>query len=141
MATSRLIAFINSADICKYWVLICFHIIGDFILQTDFLANAKTYKFWKDLHDKTYKNKDHPIIDPIKDWIMPMLAHSFLWSFCVHYPIIISSKSNPAVIALSIGIHTGIHFAIDNGKANLKSYGLFGDQLFHLLQLLMLIFL
>ena len=141
MATSRLIAFINSADICKYWVLICFHIIGDFILQTDFLANAKAYKFWKDLHDKTYKNKDHPVIDPSKDWIMPMLAHSFLWSCCVHYPIIISSKSNPVMIAGSILMHTIIHATIDFGKANKNSYGLFGDQLFHLLQLLLIIFI
>lgn len=139
MTPSKFIEFVNYNDLTKYWVLICFHIIGDFILQTDFLAKAKTYKFWKDLQDKTYKNKDHDSMIPKIDWVMPMLAHCFLWSCCVHFPIIISSDSNPFVIAVSIWIHSLIHFLIDFGKCNMRCYGLFADQVFHLLQLLLIL--
>lgn len=144
MFQRQLINFMTSNLLCKYWTLICFHIIGDFILQTDFMAKGKSIQYWKDLHDKRVKSKDMDKIPPVTpeyDWIMPILAHCFLWSCCVHYPIIIISKTNPLILALSIGSHTIIHFIIDTGKANIHRYTIFEDQIFHILQLLLLLFL
>ena len=144
MYQKQLVNFITAYPLCKYWVLICFHIIGDFLLQTDFMARGKSKQYWKDLREKRKKSDDMDKIPPVlpdRDWIMPLLAHCFLWSCCVHYPIIISSNTHPLIIALSIGSHTLIHAFIDHGKTNLHLYTIFGDQIFHILQLLLLVFM
>ena len=139
----KLINFISDNNFNLYIALILFHYIGDFILQTDYLAKAKNPTYWKDLKKKmSTEDMAHyiPILEN-QDWFFVMIAHCFIWSFCVHYPIILISSKSPIIIAFSICFHTGLHFAIDSYKIIGKGISMKGDQIFHLLQLLMLIFL
>lgn len=107
------------------------HITDDFYLQ-GILANLKQKQWWKDNYpDDLYKF----------DWIISLLLHSFSWSFMIHLPIGIYCIANNIDCWLgyfvSVLINTIIHAIIDHFKANKLSMSLTVDQIFHLLQIIM----
>jgi hypothetical protein len=117
-----------------YITIVFFHIIADYNLQ-GILSQLKSERFWKDLKEKESKRQNGFKIDET-DWLMPMIEHSFMWSFVVHLPIIIFYTINPTTILISILTHTCFHFLIDSLKANANAICLTTDQLFHMIQLL-----
>jgi hypothetical protein len=129
--------FVTHDYFTLYITILFFHIIADYNLQ-GVLAQMKSVRFWKDLKERESKRKDGFKIS-IKDWIMPMIEHSFMWSFIVHLPIIMFYSINPITIIVSIIIHTCFHMLIDSLKANTNDINLIADQLFHMLQIILII--
>jgi len=129
--------FVTHDYFTLYITILFFHIIADYNLQ-GVLAQMKSVRFWKDLKERESKRKDGFKIS-IKDWIMPMIEHSFMWSFIVHLPIMMFYKINPITIVSSIIIHTCFHMLIDSCKANTNDINLIADQLFHMLQIIIII--
>jgi hypothetical protein len=129
--------FVTHDYFTLYITILFFHIIADYNLQ-GVLAQMKSVRFWKDLKERESKRKDGFKIS-IKDWIMPMIEHSFMWSFIVHLPIIMFYSINPITIIFSIIIHTCFHMLIDSLKANTNDINLIADQIFHMLQIILII--
>ena len=122
----------------KLFVLICMimcHIIADFHMQ-GILAQMKQKEWWeKNYPTKKYKN----------DYIVALIIHSFEWTFIISIPLFIYwyMTANATSVVISIYIiyfvaWTLIHAYVDNAKANLKTLNLYGDQLIHLLQIVVL---
>ncbi len=107
------------------------HIIADYNLQ-GCLAELKQKEWWRKqmnekLEDTIYKN----------DWAMALFMHSFAWTFCVMIPVIaIGMWKHMLVVLALIVVNTGIHFVVDDMKANRHKINLIEDQNFHLLQIL-----
>jgi len=120
-----------------YITMLFFHIVADYNLQ-GILGQMKTVRFWKDLKEQESKRQDGFKISK-KDWLMPMLEHCFMWSFIVHLPIMIFYTINPITILVSIIIHTCFHFLIDSLKANTNDINLIADQIFHMVQIIVII--
>ena len=117
-----------------YITIVFFDIIADYNLQ-GILSQLKTERFWKDLKEKESKRHDGFKINEA-DWVLPMIEHSFMWSFIVHLPIMIFYTVNPTIILISILTHTCFHFLIDSLKANANAINLITDQFAHMIQLL-----
>ena len=100
------------------------HTIADYVLQVDVLAKFKQKKNWEPYGDK-YKY----------DYIVMLFMHSFMWSFCIHLPLLLL-KQDYILISYLILIHTSFHMIIDNEKANKLSINLIVDQALHLLQII-----
>jgi hypothetical protein len=129
--------FVTHDYFTLYITILFFHIIADYNLQ-GVLAQMKFVRFWKDLKERESQRKDGFKIST-KDWLMPMIEHSFMWSFIVHLPIIMFYSINPITIIFSIIIHTCFHMLIDSLKANTNDINLIADQLFHMLQIILII--
>lgn len=97
------------------------HCIGDYVLQTDFIAKAKSPKFWKETNDK-------------RGWIPVLIAHSLIWSFCTFSPLLYFYGSIWLVV-YSFIINAFIHFFVDWLKCAGRSNMLI-DQCIHLFQIL-----
>lgn len=100
------------------------HCIGDYVLQTDFIAKAKSPKFWKETNDKN-------------GWIPVLIAHSLIWSFCTFVPLLHFYDENFAIwlFIYSFIINAFIHFFVDWLKCAGRSNMLI-DQCIHLFQIL-----
>lgn len=109
------------------------HIIDDYVLQ-DVLAKMKQKSWWK--NQKEYSDKYK------YDYIAALICHGFEWSFSVHIPIIIyhwhKSNFNFNLLCLTIIFNAFLHASIDNSKANMKTINLAEDQLYHLLQIIII---
>ena len=110
--------------------------IGDYFLQGEFLSRAKCKDFWHKMYfdDKFEYHKENKKY--IYDWIAALLCHSFIWSMCIHFPIIyFISSCNHTLLFNSIIINCVVHAIIDHLKANKKIINLNQDQTFHLIQI------
>ena len=105
------------------------HFVGDYILQTDFLAKAKSEKFWENTNDK-------------HGWIMILLAHSVLWSAAIMlpwliaiYPAFIDGALRPTIsFAVLFITNVAVHFFVDNLKC--KGHTTLAlDQILHFIQI------
>lgn len=115
----------------KIFILLCMifmHIFADFNLQ-GCLSDLKQKEYWKQVNSTyntdTYKN----------DWIPSLLAHSFVWSFCVVLPLIAYGLLSEWLIVLFIW-NIIIHFSVDNAKCNEFKINLVEDQSLHLIQII-----
>lgn len=106
------------------WLMIFMHIIGDWILQTDKMADLKQKKTWEKFGTR-YKY----------DYMVVLILHSLCWSFCIIAPLLIIQR-NTILLSVWIIINTYIHSIIDNEKANKFSINLLADQLLHLIQII-----
>lgn len=121
----------------KILILFCMifmHIVDDFYLQTNgWLANGKQKSWWeKNATDPMYRN----------DYKVALALHGFSWSFMVNIPLAIYMIMNygtvrPMMIIIAIG-HALIHAKIDHRKANTKQLNLLQDQLWHMVQILVI---
>ena len=107
-----------------FLVMLFAHTIADYVLQTDVLTKFKQKKNQESYGDK-YKY----------DYIPMLFMHSFMWSFCIHLPLLLL-KQEYVLISVLIIMQTIIHMIIDNAKANDLSINLIVDQLMHLLQII-----
>jgi hypothetical protein len=95
------------------------HAIGDYVLQTDFLAKAKNPSFWKDR----------------SSWPFVLIGHCLIWGGCVFAPMFAYCGWDPGVCMTSVfAVSVAAHFFADwlkcLGKTNLME-----DQLFHYAQI------
>ena len=112
--------------------MIFLHIVDDYYLQ-GWLASAKQKSWWEqNAPDELYKY----------DYIMVLFMHSFSWAFMIMivpsvYALITTANVSTESLAIALVFLTnmGIHMAVDNAKANLKTINLVQDQLLHLVQI------
>ena len=113
------------------------HVIGDYVLQTPFMATAKQRSYWEneakkmDIEGTAYRY----------DYLAILTVHSITWSFCVLLPIVIYCwlvLGHFPVNFISIFIWNAvIHGIVDDQKANKHTINLIEDQLFHFLQIVL----
>lgn len=107
--------------------MIAMHIIADYCLQ-GILADMKQKSWWKEnAPDKLYNY----------DWVMALIMHSFVWSFCIMLPIYVAygyTWNGKMTMFLVVNILS--HMYIDNEKANNHSMNLIIDQIFHMNQIM-----
>ena len=108
-------------------IMIFFHILDDFVLQAPCLCDLKQKKFWEtNAPDEKYKY----------DYLWALLMHSFSWAFSISIPLIIL-KGFTLISLITFIINVGIHFIVDNLKANKFKLNLWQDQLIHMLQIIL----
>ena len=109
-----------------FFLMILFHIIDDFVLQTVCLSKLKQQSFWTtNAPNKMYKN----------DYKMALFIHSLSWSIMIHVPIMLWMEHNVILLMITIPINTIIHYIVDDLKANKYTINLVTDQSIHLLQI------
>ena len=114
--------------------MIFLHIVDDFYLQGP-LAKFKQKTFWNEYMKDGYTRELYKY-----DWFISLLLHAFSWTFSIHIPIFIAyySKLNSVILIIEFIITMIIHAFIDNLKANRKAIGLLTDQVFHLIQIIII---
>jgi hypothetical protein len=105
------------------------HIVDDYYLQ-GWLASAKQKEYWfkgAPIMKKMYKY----------DYIWALIMHSFSWAFMIMLPIAYHYSFNVDILFI-IGflINIAIHAVTDDLKANKKKINLWGDQLIHMVQII-----
>lgn len=114
-------------------IMFVLHIFADFHLQ-GILANLKQKKWWKEELEKySFNDKEKEYYK--YDWVPALLAHSFEWSFFIMLPFLFIEIPVLVYVILLI-FNTGLHFSIDHVKCNIHALNLWGDQLFHIIQIL-----
>lgn len=113
--------------------MIFLHIIDDYCLQAPCLCNLKQKSFWeKNAPEPMYKN----------DYIWALIMHGFSWSFMIMLPIAIVRSFNVDInFFLMLVINTAFHAGVDDLKANKHQINLWKDQLAHMGQILITLFL
>lgn len=109
--------------------MIFFHIIEDFHVQGK-LAHMKQRVWW--MNQPTYTSKYK------YDYFAVLLAHGFEWSIFIHIPIIYYIGVSYFII-ICIVISAIMHAIIDHLKCNLYASNLCQDQLFHILQIILVV--
>lgn len=107
------------------------HIVDDYYLQ-GWLASAKQKEYWeKNAPQDLYK----------RDYIWALLMHSFSWAFMIMLPIAYIRSFNIDILFMVIfSINVFIHAVTDDLKANKKRINLWTDQLVHMSQIVLTIF-
>ena len=113
--------------------MIFLHVIDDYVLQAPCLCNLKQKQWWKDnAPDKLYRF----------DYIWALIMHSFSWSFMIMLPIAIVRGFNVDInFFFMLIINTAFHAGVDDLKANKHQINLWKDQLAHMGQILITLFL
>lgn len=117
-------------------IMIFLHIIDDFNHQ-GIMAEMKQKKWW--VNNPEYK----PLYK--YDYIVVLILHGFKWSFIIHLPLlvfyILTDNHDLAVGILYLVTLIGnglIHSYIDDIKANKLKINLVVDQIFHIIQIILL---
>lgn len=125
-----MIEWYNSLSKLEQYILLCLvmaflHIIADYLVQNDFMANYKQKKNWEEYikENDTYKY----------DYVVVLLVHGFSWAFITFFPILIIHSV--WLFTIAVIVHTLIHAWIDNLKCNKFKINLILDQLYHLNQI------
>lgn len=109
------------------FAMIFAHIVDDYYLQ-GILAKMKQKQWWKEnAPDNFYRH----------DYIVALIMHAFSWSFMINLPTLLVSR-NYAIMCALIVVNTICHAWIDNAKANRHTINLVGDQIFHVIQIVIL---
>jgi len=104
-------------------LMIVGHCIGDYVLQTSWIAGAKSPSYWKDTKDKA-------------GWIPVLFAHSAIWTACIMLPLLLlvwPAIGLPFVVCFAANV--AIHFFVDWLKCVGKTNMLI-DQGIHLAQII-----
>lgn len=104
-------------------LMIVGHCVGDYVLQTNFMAEYKSPRRWDGAPDKNA-------------WIPVLLAHSVIWTACVMLPLLLlvwPAIGLPFVICFVANV--AIHFFVDWLKCVGKTNMLI-DQGIHLAQMI-----
>lgn len=124
-------------------LMLFLHVVADFNLQ-GILASMKQREWWVKQVPKN-RNLDNTIYK--NDYKISLLIHAFEWSFVVMLPLFHASLENlfePQVFVPYFGLliyNTVIHYYIDDLKANRKTIPLVVDQLGHMAQILLTVFM
>ena len=106
------------------------HLMADFTLQGWF-SNAKQKAWWM-LECKKFKMDFE---DYKNDYKVALFLHSLYWSIIVLLPSLFLSKISDTSLLFLLVFNTVGHYIVDNEKANNRTIDLFFDQLFHFIQL------
>lgn len=116
-------------------LLLFLHSFADYHLQ-GILAEMKQKNWWIEQVDEKSRNfyKD--------DYKVALFTHAFEWSFVVSIPIFLYAICNGDAITDSAYLivlcaNTGLHYVIDDAKANKKVINLVIDQSLHAFQILL----
>jgi hypothetical protein len=108
-----------------FLLMILLHVIDDFHLQ-GILANMKQKEWWRkqEGYNDLYKN----------DYKTALFIHSLSWAIIISLPFLwIQIPFGWA--SLFIVINTGIHYYVDDLKANKHKISLYTDQTIHFIQI------
>jgi hypothetical protein len=108
-------------------LMILAHIVDDYYLQ-GILASMKQKSWWtkQEGYKSLYKN----------DYKMALLIHSMSWSIMILLPGMFTVGIPGTVLFVLFVINAGLHYLIDDLKANKKKINLLDDQTFHMLQVI-----
>ena len=108
--------------------MIFLHIVDDYYLQ-GWLASAKQKTWWEEnAPDKMYS----------RDYIAALLMHAMSWSFMIMLPIATAFNFDvPPMFAIIWLANVVIHATVDNLKANCHTINLIQDQMIHMLQIVL----
>lgn len=113
-------------------ITLVLHFISDFNLQIGAkLHEMKQKSWWEKQLDKDSS------LDPRLyryDWICALLIHSFVWSAITFAPILSTVESGIG-IAYCLIPNIAIHAMVDHAKANGHAMSLIEDQVCHLMQI------
>lgn len=129
-----------------FLVMLAMHVIGDYTLQ-GILASMKQRMWWVDELIKIHGDEDGKLPSSIwrvyqNDFIPALLAHAYLWSFCIMLPIAIVMYIQGTLMTdalLLVGVFLGnlvVHAVTDHLKANIGAINLVEDQGIHFVQIL-----
>lgn len=112
------------------------HYLADWVVQTDKVAELKQKKSWEKFgNPDLYKN----------DYKTVLSEHAYTWSFMVMTPLLICNLHNAQWSLLTYFLlvlaNTGLHYIIDDMKANEYKMSLKSDQLLHDMQILVSFFI
>lgn len=109
-------------------LMILAHIVDDFVLQPVCLSKLKQKSWWEqqDGYASQYQN----------DYSMALLMHSMSWSIMILLPGMFTVDIPGTVLFSLFIINAGLHYLIDDLKANKKKINLLDDQTFHMLQVI-----
>lgn len=113
-----------------FLAMLFLHILADFNLQ-GVLAKMKQKRWWAKQDGGKY------------DYITALAIHGYSWSFIVHIPfalliLILNISLHMPTLAMSIIVHAALHAIIDHEKANGRWFNLTEDQMFHVVQLVII---
>ena len=119
-------------NILFIFILMVFcHIVDDYYLQ-GWLASAKQKDWWKN-------NAPDPLYS--LDYIWALIMHTFSWSFMIMLPIAFKLSFNADIIFIAcFATNMVVHAVVDDLKANRKKINLWVDQLIHILQIIITLF-
>lgn len=107
-------------------VMLFLHIIGDFILQTDFMAKYKQRDSWKEyIEQGKYKS----------DYMIVLWVHAFSWACVTFLPLLFLMQSF-SIYFRCVLINAFIHEVIDDLKCNSHRINLWIDQGLHIVQII-----
>lgn len=133
----------NSIVVIVFFLMVLCHIIDDFVLQPICLSNLKQHSWWIDnaCNDGTgsfdwrksefYKN----------DYKMALFIHSLSWSIMIHLPIFFFYAVNWWWLLITVFVNCGVHYFVDDLKANKNMINLVQDQTIHFLQIIVTFFI
>ena len=111
-----------------FLLMILCHIIDDFVLQPICLSKLKKKSWWEE-------NAPNPLYKD--DYKVGLFIHSLSWSIMIILPVMFLWTTIPwLVLLITIAINCGVHYIVDDAKANKKKINLATDQKTHLLQIL-----
>lgn len=119
-----------------FYLILMLHFIADFTLQ-GCLANLKQKKWWIEECEK-YN------IDFTKykyDYICGLICHSLYWTLITFAPVIFFTNLSNMGIAMVVIGNMCFHTVIDHFKANKFYINLVEDQILHLGQIILTVFL
>ena len=105
------------------------HLLADYTLQ-GWLADGKQKEWWKKVCGGEVPSKYR------FDYIAALICHSMYWSIFVCAPFYKSRWFLAAIL-----VNTAIHAVIDDLKANRHRINLIFDQILHLLQIVVTLFI
>lgn len=118
---------IHPASVLALMVLA--HLVADYTLQ-GCLANLKQKKWWDDQLKGAPDATKHKYRN---DYKVGLICHSLYWSLIVCLPLVVFNSWVYAFMSFWQG---GIHYLVDNAKANHYSISLVTDQICHAIQIL-----
>lgn len=110
------------------FLMVLFHIIDDFVLQPVCLSKLKQKDWWK----KQEGYNDFYAYD----YLMSLLVHSMSWSIMILLPCFNSAMLTNTNLTVVFIMNTGIHFFVDDLKANFHKINLIEDQIIHFIQIM-----
>lgn len=110
-------------------LMVFFHIVDDFVLQTACLSKLKQKELWQEICGENFSKYKN-------DYKMALFIHALSWSIAIILPFIIFNvKTSSTLLLTMIVFNTIIHALIDHIKANKKETTLVADQIIHFLQI------
>ena len=113
-------------------IMILYHIIDDYCLQSLSLCDLKQKSYWKEnAPDKMYE----------KDYLCALVMHASSWGILTMLPIaiyvLLMGQTLTSLFYLFLILNIAAHAYIDNMKANKRIINLWGDQTAHIYQILL----